>query len=253
MYKNKYKQGSYGGQALVDNRQKKTLAKQQQARYAKVIAARDGGAPLSNRGFSSMAYRANREKKFFDTPQAYYTITNAGGFTPLFIPRLGSDFYQRIGRKCLIKSLYIRGFVAMRSAIDHEYVGAVPCTMMRLIVVWDNQPNGAAPATTDLLNNADVASQLNPNNRDRFMIIKDKQYVFDPLRGADASSAWNRTIYPVKCYKKLNLETIFNQLSAGNIGDITTGALYMFWISSSNVAGSEGLADLSIRCRFDDQ
>lgn len=252
MYKSRYKKGSYGGKQLVLNRQSKTLADQQAKRYAKVMAGRDGSAPVANRGFGSMNLRLNREKKFFDIASAAYSVNSTGVFTLLFCPTLGSDFYNRIGRKTIAKSVYIRGSVALRAAAG--FINSpVPCSMLRFIVFIDNQPNGAAPAVTDLLNTANASSQLNPNNRDRFLVIKDKQYTFDNWWASDQFLAFNHTISPLKCYKKLNLETIFNQTNGGTIGDINSGALYMFWIGTNPAGDGEGLANISTRVRFDDQ
>lgn len=251
MYKNKYKPGSYGGKPLVMQRQSRVLAEQQAARYSKVIANRPGGAPPANRGFGNMAIRLNREKKFFDIPVTNYVVTPAGLFTLLHVPQLGSDFYDRIGRKTVAKSVYIRGYISIQASLALTNID-VPSHMARMIIFVDSQPNGAAPAVTDLLNTASVASQLNPNNRDRFQIIKDKQFSFDAWAVNDQRAGFNRTTYPIKCYKKLNLETIFGQTSAGTIGDINTGALYMFWIGSTNIDQGD-TATLGTRIRFDDQ
>lgn len=251
MYKDRYKKGSYGGKAVVVHRQSRVLAEQQANRYAKAIAGRDGGAPLANRGFGNMAYRMNREKKFFDIAVTEYSVNTTGTFTLLFVPTLGSDYNNRIGRKTVSKSIYIRGWLFIRAAVNLANT-PVPAQMCRFIIFIDSQPNGQTPAVTDLLLSAGVASQLNPNNRDRFRIIKDKQFVMDPYFANDQSQIWNRTVHAIKCYKKINLETIFGQTTAGSIGDINTGALYMFWLGSTAAGDTQSTATVSTRVRFDD-
>jgi len=59
-------------------------------------------------------------------------------------------------------------------------------------------------------------------------------------------------IKKVKCYKKLNVETIYNAGNAGTIADINSGALYVFWIGTQAGAASDANFIGSIRGRFID-
>lgn len=211
-----------------------------------------GLPPLSSRGFGSMTFAANRERKYFDHNPAAYTVDAAGGFKLLHLPVLGSDYNNRIGRKTIVKSLYIRGYIALKVAVLSTTASTV-AQSARLIIFIDNQPNGALPAATDLLVQARPEAQLNPNYRDRFRVIKDKVFVYDPYIRDNTNhfAAMNRTIYPIKCYKKLNLETIFNGTNGGTIGDINSGALYMFYIADQ-VSPDDITMYVSTRVRFDD-
>jgi len=201
----------------------------------------------------------NKERKFSDRGVGGHQVSDAGGFTLLHAPTLGSDYTNRIGRKTNCKSLYIRGKLEITKASTMA-LATVGSTLNRLIILLDTQPNGAAPAVTDLLSSASPSSQLNPNNRDRFHIIKDKVYGLDSLvidnTGVNAENSWGRTIIPIKIYKKLNLETIFNSTDDGTIASINSGALYMFWIGNAGVQAVEAnwviTANLSTRVRFDD-
>jgi len=223
--------------------------------YAIRQAKRAANAPLSNRGFGSMAILQNREKKFYDNSSARY---NAKASDPviklLFVPVLGSDYNNRIGRKTVMKSLYIRGHLRLKAAANLDHATPCPAQQARLIIFCDMQPNGATPNLTDLLTGADATYQLNPNNRDRFKIIKDKLYSFDTYE-VNTLNGWaqsGRTGYDIKIYKKLNMETIFNATNAGTIGDINTGALYMVWVGTVISDDSIPEAYVSTRVRFDD-
>lgn len=215
-----------------------------------------GMPPLATRGFGSQNFVANRERKFFDINTATYQVNTTGSFTLLHIPTLGSDFTNRIGRKTMLKSLYIRGYLNLEAAANPSTPVAVAAQQLRLIIFCDNQPNGAAPAVTDLLKEALPSSQLNANNRDRFKIIKDKTYVFDPFlvstTASQAIATNSRTIADIKIYKKLAVETIFNGTNGGTIGDINSGAVYMFWIGSFAAGAGDSNAIVSTRVRFDD-
>lgn len=205
----------------------------------------------------SGGYRPNRvERKVNDLTTATYQCNTTGSFTLLANPTLGSDFNNRIGRKVLLKSVYVRGRVVTETA-SAGTEAFVPAQQTRMILFIDMQPNGAAPAVTDLLVEALPSSQLNLNNRDRFKILTDRTYCFDPYY-VDSSTATEtfasapNQIYNVKKYKKLNLEMIFNATNGGTIADINSGALYMFWIGSRASGATDANAIVSTRVRYAD-
>ena len=201
----------------------------------------------------------SKERKFSDIGVRGFQSSDAGGFTLLHAPTLGSDYTNRVGRKTNCKSLYIRGKLEITKSATMA-LATVGSTLNRLIIFLDSQPNGAAPAVTDLLVSASPSSQLNANNRDRFRILKDKVYGLDACAidntGVNAENSWGRTIIPIKVYKKLNLETIFNATDDGTIASVNSGALYMFWIGNHGYQAVEAnwviTANLSTRVRFDD-
>lgn len=207
--------------------------------------------PIASRG-----YRPNpTEKKVYDIAVTTYQVNTTGSFTLLCIPTTGADMTNRVGRKILQKSVYIRGRVTQEATAAGPQTVANSSQQIRFILFVDYQPNGAAPAVTDLLNTASPASQLNINNRDRFKVLKDKCYVFDAsaynTTATSQLASWSRTVYNFKCYKKIDIETIFNATNGGTIADINSGALYMFWIGDQ-AAGSntDGNALVSTRVRF---
>lgn len=212
-----------------------------------------------------LALRTNRrifgslsESKVSDNSTATYQINTTGSFTLLHIPQLGSDFNARIGRKTFMKSLYIRGRVTTEATTGASIAADINAgpQHFRMIIFVDLQPNGATPGVTDLLVEALPSSQLNLNNRDRFKVIKDKNWYVDPIvtnATPKTFSAFNKTGDVFKTYKKLGQEVIFNATNGGTIADITSGALYMFWIGNQ-AAGTQtdGNAIVSTRVRYTD-
>jgi len=194
------------------------------------------------------------EKKVSDITEAVYQVNTTGSFTLLHVPTLGSDFNQRIGRKTLVKNFYIRGYVTLELARGIGSGGTSVSQQARLIMFIDNQPNGNAPAVTDLLNTASPTSHLNLNNRDRFVVLKDKTYEFDPVYNPAPAgtlvAALNKTIVGIKCFKKVNVEVIYNSTNGGTIADINSGALYMFWIGSVVTGTVDTNAVVSTRVRY---
>lgn len=203
-------------------------------------------------------YRPNRvERKVSDITTATYQVNTTGSITLLAVPVLGSDFNQRIGRKILLKSVYIRGFVATEPALAPTAATSAAAQQVRMMIVSDMQPNGSAPAITDILVAATASSQLNLNNRDRFRIITDKTYVLGPYNNVTTATqatqiASGAQIINIKKYKKLNLEMIFNATNGGTIADIASGALFMVWIGSTAASGNDANAIVSTRVRYAD-
>lgn len=216
-------------------------------------------APIATRGFGPFTGRRKFERKFSDSNGVVGTTVNTTGLMVLLHnPALGSDYNQRIGRKTMPKSIYIRGRIGpialnitpVTNPTDQGYQQA------RMIIFADFQPNGATPAITDLLVNADPASQLNPNNRDRFRVLKEKTWTFDAVQinpGNQGFGTINRTVAQLKVFKRLrNFETIFNGTNGGTIADINSGALYVCWIGSAAGATASCAANWSYRVRYED-
>lgn len=196
------------------------------------------------------------ERKVNDIGTATYQVNTTGNFTLLANPVLGSDFNNRIGRKIMLKSAYVKGMLTSELG-GTVTVGVVNTQHCRMIIFCDLQPNGAVPIVTDLLVNATPASQLNLNNRDRFRVLADKEFVLDPYAysttATQAYASMTNQAKFVKKYKKLNIETIYNSTNGGTIADINSGALYMFWIGSGPAgAGSDSNFIGSTRVRYVD-
>ena len=74
-----------------------------------IVSSGAPGAALATRGFRGSYGRSVGEKKFYDIATAQYGVNTNGSITLLCYPVLGSDYNQRIGRKIIMKSIYIRG------------------------------------------------------------------------------------------------------------------------------------------------
>lgn len=158
---------------------------------------------------------------------------NSGGaatFTLLNGLALGTSAFQRIGNKIAMKSLY------WSLAFGQNALDADPATdtnvvnsPVRMMIVYDKQPNGSLPVVGDLLSAfsgianttaraIDINSPNNLNNKDRFVVIADKRFVL--------SSNGNSSRF-IKKYKKLNTSVAYKSgATVGDITDITSGSLY---------------------------
>lgn len=233
--------------------------------------------PLSGRVPPPAAMYAPRgatETKSVDTAYGTVPFLTAGtvSATPLNIPVNGAALYQRIGNKITMKSLQIRGLIQVSSG----NAAAVAEQVARVIVFYDRQTNGAAPAVADVLlavtqagaTSSLVTDGINMNNRDRFYVLMDMQVLLPAvgINGATAASNVtsgidingnsgdaNQGQYNVNRFIKLKgLETQY-KASAGGVGDIAAGGIFIMCISSADAnATAAWNLGFSARLRYND-
>lgn len=189
------------------------------------------------------------EKKCVDTSSANLNCSSA--YPQLLcnglVPGTGSN--NRVGRKISMRSISLRGWIFFAQA------GTTPTAdFMRLVLVYDRQPNGALPAFADVFQdtnqagttNTDSLSNVNINNADRFKIIKEFVWASPGAAAAAAYSGINeQRVLELKAFIKLNaLETHYNAGTAGTVADITTGSLFLM------AAGLNGAADYQYRIKI---
>jgi len=203
-----------------------------------------GLAPLRTGGFFGTR-RTITEKKTVDVDPTALVITTTPTFNLLNGIATGTDFTDRIGRKVALKSLYMRWNL---TAEDQT----VTDNLARILIVYDNQTNGAAPIIGDILKSSNPLSQLNLNNRDRFKILYDKtiQMAFAANTATQAVS-FGQNAYCGKKFKSLrNTEMIFGG-TAATVASIQTGSIYLVTIGSAVSPASSSLG-FSTRIRFVD-
>lgn len=159
--------------------------------------------------------------------------------TEINLIRQGAAFYQRIGSKIVMKSISV-DFNINASA-------TTPQVSVRSLIIYDRQPNGAFPATTDIfLDNAGgqtFGSGLNIANKSRFLILRDQYKEMDTAQGL---------VYHVKMFCKARLETEYKG-DAGTIADIATGAVYLVVFKGTQTgAGNIVCQDINTRIRYYD-
>jgi len=184
-----------------------------------------------------------QELKAFDnalTTNTFNTIANPPVFQVLNAQVNGAELYQRVGRKCYMKSLRIRG-VIQPNGVSAEFAA-------RMLIIYDSQPNAANPTIQALLQDSSAAgattwaSEINLINRQRFKVLRDKQF----LLGNVANVGGATEIVPDPIKNSLNvdefidlngLETIYNGTNGGTIADITSGALHIVTLGDANAGG----------------
>lgn len=164
------------------------------------------------------------ERKNFDIVQTLAGSPNNGSSGSWYSGQLlnpipqGAGQQQRVGRKIKLLSFSIRATLANSSGAP---------TIGRVLVVYDNQFNGAQPVVADVLANPTSSESLmNLSNGERFKVIADF-YINQAAGGGNGF----RFMHPLE-YRRLNLDQTFGTLGTGLAADITKGGLILFWTSN---------------------
>lgn len=205
------------------------------------------GALTTSSRFPAALRSKRPEVKSVDVNAISAVISSAGTFTWVNQPVEGTSYYQRIGRQIEMQSLHLTGYLTFNStsaSTTEDYI--------RIMVVYDRNTNGALPNTADLILNQNAAGtttttgldHLNLNNRDRFMILRDQRIYWPGTTNSATGSLptfqgaveGDKATFMITHFIKLNNLLCEYKASAGAITDVSSGALYVFYMSYNNQA-----------------
>lgn len=155
----------------------------------------------------------NAEKKYCDTSVVTVTPNTTGQLVFLNPIATGTDQVTRNGMSVKATSLFVQGSVVKNASATSSIV--------RLLLVMDHDNQGTAPNVTDILDSANVNSQLNQYNGKRFQILRDKKLVLDT----------DEVTKIFKYYMKLGMHLKYGGTTSGS-GSARDNALYMLLISN---------------------
>lgn len=148
----------------------------------------------------------------------------------------GTAYNQRSSPSILMKSVELNmGIYPGTSQTEHR--------VFRALLLYDKQPNGAAPTDSFILNTDLPWGFLEPGLNDRYTILYSELFGVGPT---------NNMCQPLtrNVYRKISLQTTFDG-EAGTIADIETGSLYLFFIANSAVSGAtQPLVRWSTKIRY---
>lgn len=148
----------------------------------------------------------------------------------------GDDYDDRDGRQIKVKSIQCSWNVIRNASATADQ-------MVRIIVFIWRSPDGVAPTIDDVLQPGATAMVRIRSLNDR----KNTRILYDKVVNL---STGNMTNVVLRYYKKIDLTTIFNENTAGNIGDIDTNAIYVAIVSSDNT--NQPSVNWTSRVRFID-
>lgn len=191
--------------------------------------------------------RATTEYKFFDTDGGNAAINQTGTVTSLNLIEQGAGENQRIGRKCVIKSIHIRGAFSMQSTtsttMGHQRV--------RCMVVLDTQANGQTTSRASIIDGNTGGSAIdhwrNLSESNRYKVLMDKTWALNYT--AATSTDFQEHIKTWKMNKKCNIPLEFGFPTAGITGIRSNNIILLQFVdSTAPVVNSQWVA----RVRFSD-
>jgi len=194
-------------------------------------------------GLRGLLLKDKPELKEFQYVSGLNNVVQSGNLYIVNQVPQGTNFNQRIGNH--IKAKYLRiNWIAW--APQSTY----PFDDLRMVVVWDVQPNGTAGAQiyNALANSANtildntaapvVAFKNSGLAGDRFIILKDERMTAQSTAAAVTSAQNNQ--FDIRrfgdCYIDLRGQDMEYNTTTGGIP--TTGALYVCWLSANNYGTS---------------
>jgi len=173
------------------------------------------------------------ELKNIDTPVSAPPVTTGTGVLTLLNGcQQGITATTRLGRRVTLKSIYIRANFQVASATT----GSCP---VRILIVQDRQPNGAAPTAIDILAADQINGLNNLSNSRRFVTHFDHVIPVIGTAGPQAQSA--------VLHKNVNIPVEFNSGTLGTVADISSNSLYAL-VYANNGTGTAAINSL-IQCR----
>ncbi len=165
------------------------------------------------------------ELKFFDTTRAQTVVAATGTImnNSLNLIVQGTDENERIGRKCTIVSLGMRGSFVLPATT----AVANTSDRVRVIVYVDQQTNGVTAAVTDILAAATIDNFYDLPNSGRFVILADYQTIINSKGGVGdgTTNLFVKTTEPFVLSVRLNLPIEFSgtggfltEIQSNNIG-----------------------------------
>lgn len=171
------------------------------------------------------------EDKFIQDDQMVVTAISDNATTLLIngiAPAAGVQ--GRVGEKIRLTQV-IGNFVF--AIAGGSIPGTTSAPFVRLMLIYDKQPNGAGPVLNQLFALPGAGntflSPLNPAGVPRYQVLHDSFHILT-VEGGAANVSDNRYLH---VSKKLRHQTKYNDGTAGTIADINTGSLY--WLICSDV------------------
>lgn len=143
----------------------------------------------------------------------------------------GTTDTTRIANDVHNTSIQFRGCITSDSVIAD---GSQSSCIVRVLVFWDRQANGATVSMSDVFDQSVVTEEwFAPYNMDyqkRFKILYDKTFTVNPNYGLATVQQGYKVPFRFKI--PLGRETKYDG-NAGTVADIETNALYMYYISDN--------------------
>lgn len=189
-----------------------------------------------------------QEMKFLDTTIASNIDATNEVISQLNLISQGDGQSQRDGRKCVVKSITLKGGLTFAPG-----AAATASTIVNMWLVQDTQCNGAAATVAN--DNTGLFTAVGADgtqalrclaNSDRYKVHK--HWTISLTSPAGVSAAYNNVLKPVSFYKKLDVPIEFDAgATDGNIATIRSNNLFLVAGATSSDDTCQLLATARIR------
>lgn len=160
------------------------------------------------------------------------SVTLLNGLAP------GLAINERVGQQVHLMRLEGHGQVQVTPSTGVDQI-------VRLIIVRDRQPNGAAPAYNDVMTAVSTFALPSLNNQKRFIILWDRTFQLNA-----SAEAFSQIPFAVEI--PLDFKVQFNAGTAGTVADINTNALFLLAIGTEASGTTDGILNGYLRVRYTD-
>ncbi len=197
------------------------------------------------------------ENKFFDVEHTGSSVavtwgTEEPATTNLTAIAQGDGESNRDGRKYIINSIHIKGFV--HTAVAESSAAPLEDVLVRLVLVHDKQTNGAQLTATDVMDGGqtdDINSFRNLQFTKRFNVLWDKTFLIvrnNTNEGAInlfAANATKSNVFKVNKVFKGGIAVTMSGTTA-DIANVVDNSIHMIGVSTSTT----GTVSYQCRVRF---
>lgn len=202
-----------------------------------------GNSLAMTQGFGAVT-KSGPEKKDFSTFTANTIVAaqTTAVRTSIFSPDQGVGPSEHIGRAVVSHSLMWKWYGSYAATT----AGSAP---IRLVIVYDRQPNAALPTTTDVFDQDYIGALMNLNNNKRFLSLVNEEII---LSSAGPTAFFRTGFISFKKRFGSLLPTEFNTTNGGTIADLTTGSFVAFTWQNGNIITANPTSALVTRIRYTD-
>lgn len=125
----------------------------------------------------------------------------------------------------------------------------------RFVLIYDHNPQGAIPAATDIFSSDSFGAFMNISNSDRFMVLADEYIVEKNGTNIYTSVAGGLQSLHLSLFRKMPAPGIlqkFLNTNGGTIADITSGAIYLGFVTAPGPVATQAQIQYQTRVRFTD-
>lgn len=213
--------------------------------YTRSVVSNRSKSAVTTSMLKSMMSKIS-ERKFVDFFLGDTNMVTGGVLYSLSTIATGNDFTNRIGRQIDVQNVTLR--VVSYQSTSNAGGTIVIGTTVRVLLVWDEQPNLVLASTADLFftgasGNIDSTSMMNLNNRARFHILADEFF--------DLSNTAGVSFHQFNVYRNINKKTEYAG-TAANTNTISTGGLCLVILDTNGASMTPCAYSFNARVIFTD-